>query len=230
VNVKVPSLIVLSIHRKQLKRLSMKKQIISAVSSTLIILTIGTYFQNCSSTINTAKEETERKLKNEKGQYKYEWIPKQASDFKVDYAEWADRKMYPHLISYIVDGRLKNNTGNIYKKVSIKLIMLFELENGNILSGAEMNYSKLLGPCVDFTVWSNWKPSEEKEISNLSSCYFSTEYADYPIKKVISQCQLELEDQINGTNETIINSQSDVTAKWKQAVAIVKRDSKGINK
>ncbi len=205
----------------------MKNRINYKIGSIFIASIIFFCFQNCNSYNNNENIDS---LKNQKGEFKYEWIPDKKDDFQIDYQEYGDRKLYPHLIKYIIEGKIKNNTCNIYKKAKLTLILLFELENGKMLSGDDVNYSKMFGGCNDFTIWSNWKPSEETIISDLHSCSFSTEYIDYPIKRAIIQCRIELVDQINGTNETIINSQNDVTDKWQGIVSKVKKDAKGIHK
>lgn len=168
--------------------------------------------------VNGENVSISEQLKNNSGQWKYDCVRTNFSDFVVlDYGS----KTTPYLIEYAFNGIAKNNTENIYKKVTMRCILLFKLKTGRILaSNDEMKFGTLEYDSP-YSL-DNWKPGEEREVKRLSAHKIGSEYVDYPITFVMKQVILELTDEINGKNENIVISQADVTDKWNKAVSKVK--------
>lgn len=168
--------------------------------------------------VNAENVSISEQLKNNSGQWKYDCVKINFSDLVVmDYGS----KTTPFLIEYAFSGVVKNNTENIYKKATLRCILLFNLKNGRVLaSNDEMKYGTLEYdiPCS----LDNWKPGEEREVKRLSTHKIGSEYIDYPFTQVMKQVSLKLTDEINGRYENIIVSQMDVTEKWNIAVNKIK--------
>ena len=163
--------------------------------------------------------------KNNNGTDKFICTENIFSDFIV-LSSSLDKYQKPYTSAYFFKGKLKNNTENIYKKVSIRGELILVLENGNELNCSDINITKsLLGDGIISDYRSNWKPNEEWEIKELKSCNFSIEYFDYPVKEVFTQYYLQLADQINNTETEIMISQRDVTDKWKIAQKKIQNNS-----
>ena len=129
-----------------------------------------------------------------------------------------DRMRKPRTVTHAFSGILKNNTSNIYRKVTLTAELIFILENGNKLYCKDINYKKtLLGDGITPCFRSNWKPNEEWAIAKIKTCSFPIEYFDYPVKEVYTQYYFKLTDQINNIETVIMASQRDVTEKWVNA-------------
>ncbi|PWB21486.1 hypothetical protein [Flavobacterium sp. HTF] len=137
-----------------------------------------------------------------------------------------DKMQKPHTATHVFKGILKNNTQNIYKKVTLKAKLIIVLENGNELTCSDINYTKnLLGDGITPQFRSNWKPNEEWIIDKIKTCTFPVEYLDYPVKEVYTQYYFKLTDQVNNTETEIMASQRDVTEKWFNAKSKVINNS-----
>lgn len=179
-------------------------------------------FNSCNESKNS-KEVSEEK--NNNGTDKFICTENNFSDFIV-LSSSLDKYQKPYTSAYFFKGILKNNTENIYKKISIRGELILVLENGNELNCSDINITKsLLGDGITPDYRSNWKPNEEWKIDELKSCSFSIEYFDYPVKEVFTQYYLQLTDQINNTETEIMISQRDVTDKWKIAQKKVKNNN-----
>jgi len=127
-------------------------------------------------------------------------------------------------IKYSYQGELKNNTPNIYKKAIVRTQLFFTLQNQNILTCDEIDYTKEFLGSLDFKLRSNWKPEEKWQLKELESCSFSIEYADYPITKVRIQYYIELWDQINESHSNFLLLEKDVTDKWENLLRNLKEE------
>ncbi|MDQ6471409.1 hypothetical protein RB619_12200 [Flavobacterium sp. LHD-80] len=131
----------------------------------------------------------------------------------------------PNTVTHVFKGVLKDNTTNIYKKVTLTTELIIVLENGNELTCNDINYTKsLLRDGISPQFRSNWQPNEEWVIDEIKTSSFPVEYFDYPVKEVYTQYYIKLTDQINNTETEIIASQKDVTEKWLNAKSKVKND------
>lgn len=166
-----------------------------------------------------------REEKNNDGTEKFVCTKNNFSDFIV-MSSSLDKFNRPSTVTYTFKGTLKNNTENIYEKAAIRGELILVLENGNELTCNDINYTKnLLGDGIASENRSNWKPNEEWNIDELSSCSFSVEYFDYPVKEIFTQYYINLTDQINNVETDILISQKDVTDKWKIARQKVKNNN-----
>lgn len=161
---------------------------------------------------NNSNSDPNADLKNANGKWKFDCTKIGFDDFVI--LEGLNKN--PSTIKYVFSGNLRNNTANIYKKVFARCELFFELKNGNVLSSEEMTGKYTNG--LNFYNWRNWKPQVEENISKLTSSSFGIDYIDYPVVKVMKRTTLELTDEINNTEESIIIGQSDVTDKWKIAI------------
>lgn len=172
-------------------------------------------------TLIGCKDNAKENYKNSDGSDKFICTVNNFSDFIITSSS-LDKNYRPYSIVKAFSGKIKNNTKTIFKKAIMTPEIIFELENGNTLSSADIDITKSLGGNPEFKIISNWKPNEEWNIDYLETCSFSVEYVDYPIKSVYSQYYIEVEDQINNTNENILVSQRNITDLWKKVVKKVK--------
>lgn len=159
--------------------------------------------------------------KNSDGTEKFICSKNKFSDFIV-LSSNLDNTNKPRTIIKSFRAYIINNTNTIYKKAVLRPEIILELENGKTLSSKDIDYTRSLGGNPTFELKTNWKPNEEWYIDNLSTCSFSIEYIDYPVKNVYSQYYLEYEDQINGTNNELLVSEKDITKEWKAVIKKVK--------
>lgn len=192
------------------------KKLILAFIVTINILSCNNPKKNENNVVE--EENTEQNSdKNADGSFKYICAKNIFSDFIVMNSS-LENNSKPHIVKYAFKGIVKNNTLDIYKSVALRCELIFVLENGNELNCNDFNYSKdLLGSGIFSTTRRNWKSNENWEIEEVLSCPFSTEYFDYPVKEVYTQFFIEVENQVNKTNEEILISQRDVTDLWKIA-------------
>ena len=154
------------------------------------------------------------------GAGQYVLTPGKVDNFYVLSSDLDDARK-PHNIRYLFTGTLQNNADHIYANGTIKMEVTIALENGKVLEEKDLN-DVPFNNILSHKLFHNWKPGETIKINKVESISVPVEYADYPVKDVVLQYSLDLEDKINQTHEEIVIVSISVIDKWNLAFKRVK--------
>lgn len=191
---------------------SVRKGDAIAYVSLLLIVTATIFTPGCRTPSSQGAEED--------GAGQYFLKPGKVDNFYVLSSDLDDRKR-PRYITYVFAGQLRNNTEHVYADVTIKMKVSLVLENGNALEEKDLNDIPF-NDMLSHKFFHNWKPGETVNINKVVSISIPVEYADYPVKDVVLDYSLNLEDKVGQTNEEMTVASVSVIDKWKAAVKRVK--------
>ena len=123
----------------------------------------------------------------------------------------------PNYFKFEYLGSITNNTSNIYKQAKVRMVVEFELENGQVLNDVDMAFSKnTFGAAHAFDLVQMFQPGQSYDLMYMKTEQISTDYLTYPIKSVTLSFQVEATDEINGTNEQLTIMREDITSEWRK--------------
>lgn len=123
-----------------------------------------------------------------------------------------------------------NATKNIYNRATIYMSLEFHLDNGQILTDKDISSTKLYGgSAINFEIIGMFQPNQTYNLAGLKSEPVSDEYVKYPVKSVIMNLSMELQDEINGRNDKVLIKSEDITDKWSMVINNTIPDNAGVN-
>lgn len=122
-------------------------------------------------------------------------------------------------VEFKYNGDITNQTSNIYKKATVRMVLEFALENGQVLTDVDIAEGKRsFGAAQAFDLIEMYSPNQVYNIKDLKSNVISNDYARYPIKSVTLKFTIELIDEINNNTEEFDIKSEDITDEWKKVV------------
>lgn len=95
------------------------------------------------------------------------------------------------------------------------------LENGNVLEEKDLNDIPF-NDMLSHKFFQNWEPGETLYLNKVVSISIPVEYAEYPVKDVVLDYSLDLENQVDKMDEEIALASMSVLDKWRLSVIRVK--------
>lgn len=118
-----------------------------------------------------------------------------------------------YAIQYKSTGNIKNKSQGIYKSFFVNMEIMFVLDNGKVISNAELDPYPFVIPSYKHLLSGQFTINEE-EAFDLGSPRITAEYKSYPIERVMIIYYITGEDLINDENLNGVIYRHDVTKEW----------------
>jgi hypothetical protein len=121
--------------------------------------------------------------------------------------------------TYKYHGNLYNGTNRIFKKATVSMVLIFDLDNGQQLTDSVINADHPLmamGGLEEKHFVEMFQPKQTYPLQEFESYPISKEYKKYPIKKMVVSFRIELYDEINDKYYYRFIKDEDITDEWKR--------------
>ena len=120
---------------------------------------------------------------------------------------------------YEYQGSITNGTDRIFKKATVSMVLVFDLDNGQQLTDSVINDDHPLmamGGLEEKRSVEMFQPQQTYTLQYFESYPISKDYKKYPIKKMVVSFRIELYDEINDKYYHRFIKDEDITDEWKQ--------------